>query len=282
MYRITKVLNHNTVLAVKDKSASEYLIVGKGVGFGKKITQSIEPTDADSLYELTQTRDRGPAKDIVKSIEPEYLEIANTLLDNAEHEFGHIDRSILFPMADHIAFAVKRMENKEQISNPLNDDIRVMFYREYKIAENIRHILKDKKQIDIIDDEIGYITLHIHTSLNNSKVSDAMEMAAAVRKCATFIEEKIGKHIDVTTMAYNRLMNHIEVQHIYMPYTDHVEKLKVDLNQFIEKNYPESFALAGEICKELGKDLNHEFLDNETGYLAIHIEQIKCDEMVSE
>ena len=56
----------------------------------------------------------------------------------------------------------------------------------------------------------------------------------------------------------------------------------MDLNQFIEKNYPESFALAGEICKELGKDLNHEFLDNETGYLAIHIEQIKCDEMVSE
>ena len=30
MYRITKVLNHNTVLAVKDKSAREYLIVGKG------------------------------------------------------------------------------------------------------------------------------------------------------------------------------------------------------------------------------------------------------------
>ena len=26
MYRITKVLNHNTVLAVKDKSAREYLI----------------------------------------------------------------------------------------------------------------------------------------------------------------------------------------------------------------------------------------------------------------
>ena len=28
MYRITKVLNHYTVLAVKDKSAREYLIVG--------------------------------------------------------------------------------------------------------------------------------------------------------------------------------------------------------------------------------------------------------------
>ena len=48
MYRITKVLNHNTVLAVKDKSAREYLIVGKGVGFGKKITP-IRVTDKNGL-----------------------------------------------------------------------------------------------------------------------------------------------------------------------------------------------------------------------------------------
>ena len=163
MFRITKVLNHNTVLAVKDKSAQEYLIVGKGIGFGKKITQTIEPSENDSLYALKQTRDRGPAKDIVKSIAPEYLEISNALLDEAERVFGQIDRSILFPMADHIAFAVKRMENKEQISNPLNDDIRVLFYREYKVAELIRPVLKEKKNIDTIDDEIGYIALHIHT-----------------------------------------------------------------------------------------------------------------------
>ena len=279
MFRITKVLNHNTVLAVKDKSAQEYLIVGKGIGFGKKITQTIEPSENDSLYALKQTRDRGPAKDIVKSIAPEYLEISNALLDEAERVFGQIDRSILFPMADHIAFAVKRMENKEQISNPLNDDIRVLFYMEYKVAELIRPVLKEKKNIDTIDDEIGYIALHIHTSLDSSKVADAMEMAGAIRKCATFIEDKIGRHIDVTTMAYNRLMNHI--RHM-VSRAKTGEELKVDLNQFIEKNYPESFALAGEICGNLGKDLEHGFLNNEIGYLAIHIEQIKCDEMVRE
>lgn len=62
MYRITKVLNHNTVLAVKDKSAREYLIVGKGVGFGKKITQSVEPTEEDSLYELTPDKGQRSGK----------------------------------------------------------------------------------------------------------------------------------------------------------------------------------------------------------------------------
>ena len=99
-----------------------------------------------------------------------------------------------------------------------------------------------------------------------------MEMAAAVRKCATFIEEKIGKHIDVTTMAYNRLMNHI--RHMVSRAATG-EKLKVDLNQFIEKNYPESFALAGEICKELGKDLNHEFLDATLPYISSRLSAMR-------
>lgn len=279
MFRITKVLNHNTVLAVKDKSTQEYLIVGKRIGFGKKVTQTVEMSPEYSLYAVSQTRDRGLAKDIVKSIEPEFLEIANTLLDEAEKEFGKIDRSILFSMADHIAFAVKRIKNNEQISNPLNDDIRVLFYKEYKIAEKVRPILKEKINIDVIDDEIGYITLHIHTSIDDSKVSDAMQMAQAVRTCAQFIEEKIGITIDVTTMAYNRLMNHIRSM-VARAVTG--EMLKVDLNRFIEQNYPDSFSLAKEICMKLGHELKHGFSENEVGYLAVHIEQIKCDEMLGE
>ncbi len=74
MYRITKVLNHNTVLAVRRQERKRISYSRKGCGFWKKITQSVEPTEEDSLYELTQTRDR-PCKDIVKSIEPEYLRL---------------------------------------------------------------------------------------------------------------------------------------------------------------------------------------------------------------
>ena len=72
------------------------------------------------------------------------------------------------------------------------------------------------------------------------KVSDAMQMAQAVRTCAQFIEEKIGITIDVTTMAYNRLMNHIRSM-VARAVTG--EMLKVDLNRFIEQNYPDSFHL---------------------------------------
>ena len=79
--------------------------------------------------------DRGETKEIIKSVSPLCLELANEVLDQAEEEFGKLDRSILFTMADHLDFAVRRIQNGEQISNPLTDDIRIMFYKEYKVAD---------------------------------------------------------------------------------------------------------------------------------------------------
>ena len=60
---------------------------------------------------------------------PEFLEIADEILREAKKTFGDtIDRRILFSLADHISFAVGRIRNHEQISNPLTDDIKVLFY----------------------------------------------------------------------------------------------------------------------------------------------------------
>ena len=43
MYRIVKVLNHNAVLAVNAEDGKECLLMGKGIGFGKKVSEHVEP-----------------------------------------------------------------------------------------------------------------------------------------------------------------------------------------------------------------------------------------------
>ena len=134
MYRIKKVLNHNTIIGIQTENHQEYLIMGKGIGFGKKVSERVEAREEDAIYSLQASTDRGDARELVKEISPECLEIANEVLDEAEKIFGKIDRSILFPMADHIEFAIKRMKNGEQISNPLTEDIRILFHMEFKAA----------------------------------------------------------------------------------------------------------------------------------------------------
>lgn len=42
MYEIKKILNHNTIIAIQRGNKIEYLIMGKGIGFGKKNGDSVE------------------------------------------------------------------------------------------------------------------------------------------------------------------------------------------------------------------------------------------------
>lgn len=270
-YRITKILNHTSFMGIESKNDQECLIMGKGVAFGKKVGQIVSVTGDARVYSLKELTDRGEAKEIIKSVSPLCLELANEVLDQAEEEFGKVDRSILFTMADHLDFAVRRIQNGEQISNPLTDDIRIMFYKEYKVAGCIRDLLKEKLGIRIDEHEIGYIALHVHAAIVDENVSQAMEIARTVRECICMVEEETGKSIDVMSLSYNRLMNHVRYM---VARAIHGEKLKMSLNDYMYVKFPGPYMTAEKICRKMEKSLKLPIPDIEIGYLAMHLERM--------
>lgn len=271
LYRITKILNHNSFMGIESKNDQECLIMGKGVAFGKKVGQTVSVTGDARVYSLKELTDRGEAKEIIKSVSPLCLELANEVLNQAEEEFGKVDRSILFTMADHLDFAVRRIQNGEQISNPLTDDIRIMFYKEYKVAGCIRDLLKEKLGIRIDEHEIGYIALHVHAAIVDENVSQAMEIARTVRECICMVEEETGKSIDVMSLSYNRLMNHVRYM---VARAIHGEKLKMSLNDYMSVKFPGPYMTAEKICRKMEKSLKLPIPDIEIGYLAMHLERM--------
>lgn len=276
MYRVKKPLNHNAVIAIGTEDNQEYLILGKGIGFGKKVSEHMNSGEGDSVYSLKEVTERGDAGEIAKSVSPECLEIANQVIQEAEKTFGKIDKSVLFPMADHIEYAVKRMKNNEQISNPLTEDIRILFHMEYKVAQCIEPLLKEKLGVQIDSDEIGYIALHIHSAIDNQEVSQAMFIAQAVRDCVSMVESETGKTINVMSFSYNRLMNHVKYM-IARVLND--EKIKLNMNDYMSVKFPKEFEIATVICDKLGKNLKHPMDDAEIGYLAMHIERVTSGEL---
>lgn len=276
MYRIKKVLNHNTIIGIHSDSNQEYLIMGKGIGFGKKISERIESREGDTVYSLQESTERGDARILANSINPLYLEIANEVLDAAEQKFHTLDRNVLFPLADHIEYAVKRIQNHEQISNPLTDDIRLLFHSEFAAASSVREIIRNRLNIEIDDDEIGYITLHIHSAIQDEKVSQAMQMARAVRECISLVEQEIDRPIDILSLSYNRLMNHVRSM---VARVINQEQLKLNMNDYISVKFPQSFQTAERICEQVGKTLKCRLDEVEIGYLAMHIERVKSDEL---
>lgn len=271
MYRVSKVLNNNGVIAIEMEENQEYVLLGKGIGFGKKVSQRFEAPLDCTRYSLKDDTERGSAASLVKSVDPVFLEIANEVLREAERTFGKIDKRILFPLADHISFAVARMKNGEQISNPLTGDIHVLFYKEFQVASVLKKILSDRMQVEIGDDEIGYVALHVHSAIEDEKVSVAMQMARTVRECVSIIEEETGKKIDVMTLDYNRLMNHVKYMAARLL---RGEELKININDYIEIKFPKAFAIATTVCDHLGENIGVQPGEREIGYLAMHIERV--------
>ena len=102
-------------MGIQEKNNQECLVMGKGVAFGKKVGQTVPISSEATVYSLKEMTERGDARDILKSVSPLCLELANEVLNQAEQEFGKVDRSILFTMADHLDFAIRRVQKGEQI-----------------------------------------------------------------------------------------------------------------------------------------------------------------------
>ncbi len=275
MFRVKKVLNHNTLIGIGMDDNREYLLIGKGIGFGRKISERIEVPENGTVYSLYEQTQRGVAAELVKGIDPVFLEIAEQILKESEKVFVRIDWAILFPMADHIAFAVKRIQNNEQISNPLTGDIQALFHMEYKVAQSIRPILKERAEVEIDEHEIGYIALHIHSAIEDENVALSMQIARTVRECIQLVENETGMTIDVASLSYNRLMNHVRYM---VARAVKGEKLKLNMNDYMSERFPDAFRMAGIVCGHLEKYFKKPMDEVEIGYLAMHIQRVSGED----
>ena len=271
MYRVEKVLNHNVILAIKEDNKQEYLIMGKGIGFGKKIAERIEVDDVQvQVYSLIDIKNAKDTTSAVKEINPIYLEAANMLLDEAQKCIGKVDRSVLIPLADHIDFAVRRIKEQGEISNPLTADIQILFHAEFKVAEEILPFLKENSDVSMSENELGYIALHIHSAIAEENVAASMQVAKCVRECINLIEEEIKQRIPIMTLSYNRLMNHVRYMVLR---ANQKEEIKLSMNDYMELRFKKSYAIATLICEKMEKILGTKLHENELGYLAMHIQR---------
>ena len=270
MFRVVKVLNHNVILAVKEDDKQEYLIMSKGIGFGKKTAERIDVSEEVQVYSLVNAKNAKATTSSVKEIAPIYLEAANMLLDEAQKCIGKVDRSVLIPLADHIDFAVKRIKEQGEISNPLISDIQVLFHMEYKVAEKILPFLEENSDVTMSESELGYIALHIHSAIAEQNVASSMQVARCVRECINLIEQEIHKTIPVTTLSYNRLMNHVRYMVLR---AEQGEEIKLNMNDYMELRFKKSYAIATYVCDEMGKILHTKLHEHELGYLSMHIQR---------
>lgn len=277
MYRIIKVLNNNGLLVYDERAKRELIFLGNGVGFGKRPTEKLADIKGAKVYSLVTRQKNQSVLKVVNGISPEFIEVAGRIIEEAEKVFHEVNHEILLPMADHIALAAKRARENRQMANPFTPDIRVLFSGEYSVALKGRDIIREMTGCEITDDEVGFITLHIHAGLSDEQVSVALDTTRIINEGIEMIEEAFGHKLPKDSLAYTRLMSHL---YYMIARTRRGETTNVDFNDFIFTNYPKTGETARAVCRFMEKELKKPVGKEEIGFLAIHIQRVISPETV--
>lgn len=269
---VIKALNNNMVF-IKEQGV-EKILLAKGIGFNKKFGDILEDNlEVDKVFSIEDKKNQENLKEVYNRVDGEFVAICEEALAEISEELGEeLNETIHIGLIDHLAIAMKRLKNKEQINNPFIVEIETLYSVEFEMAKKIVNKLQDKYEIDFPEGEIGFITLHIHSARNGKMLSNSIKYSYLSNKIIIYIEEKFNSKIDKRSLDYARFLSHVRFT-IERVLTDTV--LKNDLTEIIKKSYPVSYEIAEGASKIIEETLDKKVCDDEVAYIAMHVERFR-------
>ena len=270
---VIKALNNNMVL-IKEQGV-EKILLAKGIGFNKKFGDILEDNlEVDKVFSIEDKKNQENLKEVYNRVDGEFVAICEEALAEISEELGEeLNETIHIGLIDHLAIAMKRLKNKEQINNPFIVEIETLYSVEFEMAKKIVNKLQDKYEIDFPEGEIEFITLHIHSARNGKMLSNSIKYSYLSNKIIIYIEEKFNSKIDKRSLDYARFLSHVRFT-IERVLTDTV--LKNDLTEIIKKSYPVSYEIAEGASKIIEETLDKKVCDDEVAYIAMHVERFRA------
>ncbi|NLV76253.1 MAG: PRD domain-containing protein [Tissierellia bacterium] len=273
-YLITKTLNNNVILAIDNKSKEEVVLVGKGIGFGKKDGNIVKlgEKDIEKSFLSFDEKTKNKYDQLVKEVNRKVIGVSEEIIAIAEMEFGMLNSNIHVALADHIGFAIDRIKMGLDISNPFIYEIQALYPNEYQVARKAQELIKDRLGIVISESEIGFIALHIHSARESKQVIDTIKDTKFLKTLVNIIEEELSTKLDNSGLVYSRLINHLRASISRMEKKKYIENPLLDT---IKEKFSDSFDIAKKIGVYINKEKNIYITDDELGYMALHIERIR-------
>ncbi|MDE5412389.1 glucose PTS transporter transcription antiterminator GlcT [Alkalihalobacterium chitinilyticum] len=272
-YKIKKVLNNNVVIALNTIN-EEMIIIGKGLGFGKKQGDLIDQQNIDQLFQLVNEQQQEEYKQLLLQIDDSIMETINDAIVLISRRLDQkLNEHIHIALTDHIAFAIRRLEQGIVITNPFLTETKSMYPVEFQIAEQVINLINQQLEISLPKDEIGFVTLHIHSALENKPLSEIKDDALLLKKLINLIETGLKVQIEKNSLQYSRLVIHL--RHVLDRVLHHET---VELNEkfvtLLKQEYPLCYNLAWKLIKIIQTHYQLPVADAEAVYLAMHLQRL--------
>lgn len=272
-YKIIKVFNHNVVFCVDATNTKECILVGRGIGFNMRENDSADIDKIEKVFFLVDENNKKRFKGLSEELEQNIVGVTEEIIAMLQSKTKtNFDEKIHVTLLDHIGFTIERYNNGLEIKNPFIAEIKALYHEEYLISSEVIDKLNNSLGVNLPEDEVGFIAMHIHAAVNNKNISKTGKNTVIINETVKYIEDECGYMITRDSIDYARLVTHLRFA------IDRAEK-GVQVNNLllnsIKRKFKDSFKLSKCIANKIKKEYSIILNDDEIGYLAIHLEKLK-------
>lgn len=273
-YTVVKTLNNNVILVTDRQTSRELILIGKGIGFGKREGQavSIPDEDIEKSFVAYNEKDRHAYYQLINQVDSKVIGVSEEIIALAEQQLGQLNSYIHIALTDHIAFTLDRIKKGLKINNPFLFEIKALYPEEFRVGQMAAEIISDRLNVEVSEAETGFIALHFHSARQNKKAQESLQDARLIKEMVQLIQDKLSITLEDNDLIYTRLLNHLRITIQRINENKHVCN---PLLASIRKQFKHSFAIAKLIGQCIEKEKGVGVGADELGYLALHIERIK-------
>ncbi|MFV0380776.1 MAG: PRD domain-containing protein [Breznakia sp.] len=276
--KILQSLNQNALL-VSDEGR-EFIIIGKGIGYGKKKGDVVENEEVSKYYKIKNSENENRVQAILEELDEEVIFMAEKIAKHAQVNLQkELNESFIFSLASHIKFTEEKYQSGIDIPEPFHYELRYLYPKEYRVAEWAVRFLNSEYDMNLPKVEISFFILHfVNGLLENEQVNNAVELSEILNDIVEIVEDSLDRSLDRNSLEFSRFIIHIR----YFILRIHSREKRVRKgNENIDKlkamttaTYPREHAIVHEIKQFLKQMYNIEFNSEEDFYLLLHLVRI--------
>lgn len=275
MPKIKKVLNSSVILAANEDD-EEYIILDKGIGYGKKPGEVVEVSEGSKIFVHLSQRDHRQLAELLGSIPSEYVEMTQEIVAIAEAQLNTtLNEHVYLALTDHLNFAVERFHKHMIITNRVFWEFKTFYPKEYKVGQKALDLIQERMGIRLPDEEAANIGFHIVNAQKEAESQfDAMRAVKLVGTIMTLVTYLMNSQPDKESIHYSRFISHLQ----YFSERFFTNKMLDSKDDFLydqmEKAYPKAFNCAEKIRTYIIKEYDKVISNEEVAYLAVHIQRL--------
>ena len=253
---VEKVLNNNVVVSIDPNTRKEVILMGSGIAFNKKPGQLIDDKKIEKTFIVDDENLGNKIKKLINQIPEGIFEITDEIITYAIVELNvELDKQIYISLADHIAFAIKRYKNGIIIKNELLSEIRRIHKAEYNVSLWAVDYINKKVNIELPEDEAGFIALHFvnagykETAYTAWKISfeKVLQYTPTAKDVLNIIKCHFSLDLDENDLNYDRLLTHLKYFAKRIVNNNQDNSTDSNFAKMIAKTYQESYECAVKI-----------------------------------